>query len=212
MKCFFSDLQKSHSIHVWFRGINSDPRSLQLYFDNVAEVANFKTLKRGIIYEMKAYYPTIDGVGYLKDGCNEWWLVFIQVSLSRYVDHKKFMQFVSQRCRCTLKLVKVYILSNIIQNSCWLPKRSLKVLWSHNQIILLLLYSLAGECRKSYSSNVLSNHCPWHPGKSPKILAASVLPSICKLKNLQLCSTSHITLSYEVYKCRASHISLVPFT
>lgn len=39
---------------------------------------------------MKTFYPIVNAVGYLKDQSENYWLVFIQVSLSCYRDHRSF--------------------------------------------------------------------------------------------------------------------------
>ena len=48
---------------------------------------NDATLQNGKIYEMKAFYPIVDAVGYLKDQSE---MMFIQVSLSHYQDYELF--------------------------------------------------------------------------------------------------------------------------
>ena len=45
-------------------------------------------LERGILYEMRVCYPIIDAVGLLDDDDRKPWLVFIQVSLAEYVNHR----------------------------------------------------------------------------------------------------------------------------
>lgn len=46
------------------------------------------TLMANKLYEMKRAHETFDFVGYLTDHCNVKWLVFIQVSLQKYTNHR----------------------------------------------------------------------------------------------------------------------------
>ena len=47
------------------------------------------TMHTNMLYELRVFHPTIDGVGYLKEeGSGQEWLVFIQVSLSKYSHHR----------------------------------------------------------------------------------------------------------------------------
>ena len=41
------------------------------------------------LYELRRQHPIVDSVGYLQDEFNRFWLVFIQVSLQAYKDHRK---------------------------------------------------------------------------------------------------------------------------
>lgn len=81
---FFKYLKKEKTIMV----CTADNHSVQLYYEGVVEMENDATLQNGKIYEMKAFYPIVDAVGYLKDQSENYWLVFIQVSLSCYRDHR----------------------------------------------------------------------------------------------------------------------------
>ena len=68
---------------------NSKLKELKLKFEHCEVIGGFEpSLKQCIIYEMKAFYPIIDGIGYLKDEHEKLWLVFIQVSLSKYEKHR----------------------------------------------------------------------------------------------------------------------------
>jgi len=57
--------------------------SLQLHICNVVELLDTDTqLVPGSLYEMRARYPIVDAVGYLKETTSEEkWLVFIQLSV-----------------------------------------------------------------------------------------------------------------------------------
>ena len=48
-----------------------------------------KKLQRGVLYDLRSRHPTIDGVGLLYEEVTLIpWLVFIQISLSRYDEHR----------------------------------------------------------------------------------------------------------------------------
>ena len=66
------------------------PNSLQLQICNVVELIETDTqLITGSLYEMRARYPIVDAVGYLKETTSEEkWLVFIQLSISSRTRHK----------------------------------------------------------------------------------------------------------------------------
>ena len=49
-----------------------------------------KTMKKGVIYEMRTYYPVADAVGCLQDNNSKEWLVFIQISLFKNEDQRSF--------------------------------------------------------------------------------------------------------------------------
>jgi len=64
-------------------------KELVLEFDCSEEISGCDdALNQCVLYEMKAYYPIIDGIGYLKDKHDKLWLVFIQISLSKYEKHR----------------------------------------------------------------------------------------------------------------------------
>ena len=62
------------------------PNSLQLQICNVVELIETDTqLITGSLYEMRARYPIVDAVGYLKETTSEEkWLVFIQLSINSH--------------------------------------------------------------------------------------------------------------------------------
>ena len=66
----------------------TDDGKMELLYDGVIDITMVTTLEPGKIYEMKSFYPIVDAVGYLPDASGCQWLVFIQVSLSCYVDHR----------------------------------------------------------------------------------------------------------------------------
>ena len=78
------------SIKVSYHSMNdSNTKELELKFDYSGEIHGCEgALKQCVLYEMKAYYPIIDGIGYLKDKHEKLWLVFIQISLSKYEKHR----------------------------------------------------------------------------------------------------------------------------
>ena len=48
----------------------------------------FAVLERGVLYELRASNPTVDGVTLLKDDREIYWLVFMQVSLQAHEQHR----------------------------------------------------------------------------------------------------------------------------
>lgn len=89
---YFSKIQETKSIKVSYRTMKNDsnaPDELELKFDYSEDIKGYEdALTQGVLYETKAYYPIIDGVGYLKDQRGKLWLVFIQISLSKYEKHR----------------------------------------------------------------------------------------------------------------------------
>ena len=89
MFIFFSKSLETKSIKVSYCSMNdSNTKELELKFDCSEEINGYEgALKQCVFYEMKAYYPIIDGIGYLKDKHEKLWLVFIQISLLKYEKH-----------------------------------------------------------------------------------------------------------------------------
>ena len=55
--------------------------------------------EENVLYELKRAHPIIDCVGYLSDTASRKWLVFIQISLQSYSEHKTKL---SKLFRCYL--------------------------------------------------------------------------------------------------------------
>ena len=86
---FFSLLRESSSIKVLcVDRTQRKQREITLHYIEVLEIDINKAINRSILYEMRAYYPVVDAVGYLNDDHGNGWLVFIQISLSKYKDHR----------------------------------------------------------------------------------------------------------------------------
>jgi len=74
---------------------------------NITDVHNLKDselltgMNKGVLYHLQYRHPVIDGVGLLEmEGKIEPWLVFIQVSLSSYTNHRSKMPDLFQRVMC----------------------------------------------------------------------------------------------------------------
>ena len=89
---FFRHYSGGSSILVkYITPIQSErPTSLQLQICNIVEIIETDTqLITGSLYEMRARYPIVDAVGYLKETTSEEkWLAFIQLSISSHARHK----------------------------------------------------------------------------------------------------------------------------
>ena len=89
-RLFFTKSLNHKSILVSYCSMNnSTTKELKLKFEHCEVIQGFEpSLKQCVLYEMRAFYPIFDGIGYLKDEHDKLWLVFIQVSLSPYEKHR----------------------------------------------------------------------------------------------------------------------------
>ena len=71
---------------------NNRPSCLKFSVVHVERLMpDIKQLQTGVLYELRSHHPTIDAVGLLNSDKNDSWLVFIQISVSKYEDHKSKM-------------------------------------------------------------------------------------------------------------------------
>ena len=86
----FNHLRSSDKICVYYETVDDPTRKcLSLTYSQVSAIVDCSNLQRGILYETKAYYPIVDAIGCLTDNDRKHWLVFIQISLSKYENHKR---------------------------------------------------------------------------------------------------------------------------
>ena len=65
-------------------------RDVEIIIDAVEDSTEIKKLPAGILYHLRYTYPVIDAIGYLKVNGN-YYLVFVQLSLSEYRYHRTKM-------------------------------------------------------------------------------------------------------------------------
>jgi len=107
---------------------NTNTETLMLKF-SISSVVSLDSipssqLKVGILYELRSCHPIVDGVGYLEDAQKRKWLVFVQVSLANYEDHRKMCDIF---CRHTtgrsvpkeLKKMSEFVVLRILQEIVW---------------------------------------------------------------------------------------------
>lgn len=86
---FFEHHEHNSKITVRYCTLSDKESVLELTISSVVSLSLLDTeVKQGILYEMRASYPVVDAVGYLKGNDENRWLVFIQVSLQEYVKHR----------------------------------------------------------------------------------------------------------------------------
>ena len=84
----------------------SDPATTAFSFCVQSVVAlppTVSSLTSGILYELRAQHPAIDGVGVLRENhTKEDWLVLVQVSLLAYKQHSSKMSDILNKPKSTL--------------------------------------------------------------------------------------------------------------
>ena len=92
---FFKHHQGSQTtIIVDYTDLNSNKGSLQLDVGGVAKLNpqwSESEPKPNVLFELRANHPIVDAVGLLKGSDGKQWLVFIQVSLIAYKDHRSLI-------------------------------------------------------------------------------------------------------------------------
>ena len=88
-KEFISYIHKSKTLLVVVKSLQNSKESRSLNLSLTGSLCfEGDNFMRGILYELYAYHPAIDFVGYLQsDSCDCDFLVCLQISLSRYTNH-----------------------------------------------------------------------------------------------------------------------------
>ena len=70
-------------------------------------------MQRNTLYELRTSHPIVDALGYLHQTDDTYWLVFIQISLQRYEDHRSLCDLFKRapknsKVRCNMSLFTYY--------------------------------------------------------------------------------------------------------
>ena len=81
-----------------------------------------------VLYQLETCHPTIDFVGYLKS-CGHGYLVFIQISISKYVRHSKLSEIISRPPPPSYKSEDIHLFQYYCSRCCNLYTGKLDVLF-----------------------------------------------------------------------------------